>query len=180
MTDFIDECRREWRRLGVPDTLAEEMGADLASDLAEAENDGVSTEELLGSDPRSFAASLAAERGVIPVSPSPRRARRRPAVLVAFTALAALVLAFAARALLTGQPRATLVTHLSGKPGHHLPAASPFPFAPSGSVQRVFDLGNLSAPIEWILLVLAILALGFAAWLWSNWGRPRPPTAAVS
>jgi hypothetical protein len=45
------------------------MAADLAADLKEAEDDGASPEEVLGSgafDPRSFAASWAAERGVIP------------------------------------------------------------------------------------------------------------------
>ena len=73
MTDFVEQCRAEWRRLGVPDPLAEEMAADLATDLREAEAEGVSTEELLGSsafDPRSFAATWAAERGIIPVPPS--------------------------------------------------------------------------------------------------------------
>ena len=73
MSDFVEQCRNEWKRLGVPDPLAEEMAADLASDLREAEAEGVSTEELLGSsafDPRSFAASWASERGIIPVPPS--------------------------------------------------------------------------------------------------------------
>jgi hypothetical protein len=73
MSDFAEQCRREWRRLGVPDPLAEEMAADLASDLSEAEADGVTAEELLGTsvfDPRSFAASWAAERGIIPEHPS--------------------------------------------------------------------------------------------------------------
>ena len=178
MTDFVDQCRLEWRRLGVPDPLAEEMAAELAADLSEAAAEGISAEELLGSSalgPRAFAASWAAERGIIPVSPSPRRARRGPLVLVAFTALAALVLIFAAVSLLTGQPKATLVANSSGTPGHHLPSATPFPFAPPGSAQRVFDLGSLAAPVEWILLVFAIVALGFAVWLWSSWARSRPP-----
>ena len=63
MSEFVEQCRQEWRRLGVPDPLADEMAADLASDLGEAEAEGVSAEELLGSsafDPRSFAASWAA------------------------------------------------------------------------------------------------------------------------
>jgi hypothetical protein len=34
---------------------------------------------------------------------------------------------------------------------------------------------SAAAPVEWILLVLAIVALGFAAWLWSSWGRSQPP-----
>jgi hypothetical protein len=37
---------------------------------------------------------------------------------------------------------------------------------------------SAAAPIEWILLVLAIVALGFAAWLWSNWGRSQPNAPA--
>ena len=51
------------------------MAADLATDLREAEADGVSAEEFLGSsafDPRSFAASWAAERGIVPVAGQPR------------------------------------------------------------------------------------------------------------
>ncbi len=175
MTDFLEQCRAEWRHLGVSDELATEMATDLASDLAEAEADGVSAEELLGSDPRSFAASWAAERGVIPAAPSPGKARRRPFILIAFTVVAALVLVFAARGLLTGQPKATLTTTVSGTPGHHLPTAPPFPFAPPGGAQRVFVLGNLAAPIEWVLLVFAIVALGFAVWLWTNWSHSRPP-----
>ena len=73
MSQFVEQCRQEWRRLGVADPLAEEMAADLTSDLEEAETEGVSAEELLGSsasDPRSFAASWASERGIIPTPPS--------------------------------------------------------------------------------------------------------------
>ena len=155
------------------------MATDLASDLAEAEADGISTEELLGSDPRSFAASLAAERGVIPAPPAGKAPRRRPLVLVAFTAVAALVLIFAARGLLSGQPQATLVTTVSGT-GHHLPSPAPTPFGPLGATHHVLVLGNLAAPIEWVLLVFAIVALGFAAWLWSSWSRSRPPGAPAA
>ncbi len=175
MTDFVEQCRAEWRRLGVPDALAEEMAADLASDLAEAEADGVSAERLLGSDPRSFAASWAAGRGIIPVSPSPRRTRRRPLVLVAFTAVAAIVLFFAALGLLTGQPKAALATTVSRTARAHLTSPAPTPFPPFVSGRHVRILGNLAAPIEWILLIFAIVALGFAVWLWSNWARSRPP-----
>ena len=176
MSDFVQQCRTEWRRLGVPDPPAEEMAADLASDLEEAEADGVSAEEFLGSsvlDPRSFAGSWAAERGIIPVQPSRANARRRPLVLVAFTALAATTLIVAALLLLTGQPKVTLVA--SGtRP--HLPSPPAGSIAPPAPGRRVLP-GNASAPVEWILLFLAIVALGFAAWLWSNWGRSRPPTA---
>jgi hypothetical protein len=36
VTEFVDECRSEWKRLGVPDAVANEMAADLAADLQEA------------------------------------------------------------------------------------------------------------------------------------------------
>ena len=168
MSDFVEQCRREWRRLNVPDQLAEEMAADLASDLREAEAEGVSAEELLGnsvSDPRAFAASWAAERGIIPVKQSRGRARRRPLVLVAFTGLASITLIVAALLLVTGEPKASLVTSRNTP----LPGASVVP--PAGKM----NLGNTSAPVEWILLFLAVVALGFAAWLWASWGRSRPP-----
>jgi hypothetical protein len=65
--EFVNECRREWKRLGVPKAVADEMADELVADLAEAEAEGVSWEEVLGSsDPRSFAARWASERGVIP------------------------------------------------------------------------------------------------------------------
>src|SRR5262249_6625359 len=82
------ECRREWQRLSVPDQVANEMAADLKADLEEAEAEGASPEAVLGSeafDPRSFAASWAAERGV--VGPPPARVdlpRRRSRLLAGF------------------------------------------------------------------------------------------------
>jgi hypothetical protein len=172
MSDFVQQCRREWRRLGVADPLAEEMATDLASDLREAEAEGVSAEELLGSsafDPSSFAAAWAAERGIIPEPLGRGRARRRPLFLVAFTALAAIAVIVAAALLLTGEPKVTLVT--SGTRPPHLLA--PVPPRVGGQVHAT----SASTPVEWILLVLAIIALGFAARLWSNRSRSRPPTA---
>ncbi len=178
MSDFVEQCRTEWRRLGVPDPFAEEMAADLASDLREAEAEGVSAEEFLGSsvfDPRSFAACWAAERGIIPVPPSRGNARRRPLVLVAFTALAAITLIVAALLLLTGQPQVSVVASRTTPPHLPTPPAASVPAGPGGQVLHT----SASTPVEWILLFLAIVALGFAAWLWSSWGRSRPPTAAA-
>jgi hypothetical protein len=161
MSDFLEQCRREWRRLGVPDPLAEEMAADLASDLGDAEAEGVSTEEYLGSsssDPRSFAASWATERGIIPEPPGPRPARRKPLVLVAFTALAAIALIVAALLLATGEPTVSLVQSTSSS---------------HGTIRSVHS-ASAATPVEWILLLLAIAAVGFAAWLWFRWNRSRP------
>jgi hypothetical protein len=173
MSEFVEQCRQEWKRLGVPESLAEEMASDLASDLREAETEGVSAEELLGSsafDPRSFAASWAAERGIIPAPSSRGNARRRPLVLVAFTAFAAIALIVAALLLLTGEPKVSLVKSTATPP--HL-YVTPGP----GPTRSVVLSASTAAPIEWILLMFAIVALGFAAWLWSKWGRTRRATA---
>jgi hypothetical protein len=59
------------------------MAADLAADLQEADAEGASPEEVLGSgafDPQSFAASWAAERGVIE-HPRSHSWLRRPLLL---------------------------------------------------------------------------------------------------
>ncbi|MGH3009887.1 MAG: PASTA domain-containing protein [Gaiellaceae bacterium] len=68
VSEFIEECRGEWKRLRVPEPAMDEMAAELAADLQDAEADGVAASDVLGvgaSDPRAFAASWAAERGVI-------------------------------------------------------------------------------------------------------------------
>jgi hypothetical protein len=100
VSEFVEECRREWKRLRVPDLIANEMAADLAADLREAEAEGASAEEVLGSgafDPRSFAASWAVERGVVPPPSTDRPARRsriHPAI-AALTVIAAIGAALA-------------------------------------------------------------------------------------
>lgn len=97
MNPFVEECRREWKRLGVPDPVANEMAADLSVDLAEAEADGTSAEVVLGTgafDAPSFAAAWAAERGVIPPptpSGSARARRSRAPYAIAGFALVAFV-----------------------------------------------------------------------------------------
>lgn len=165
MTDFVEQCRNEWRRLGVTDPLADEMAADLASDLEEAEAEGISAQELLGnssSDPRSFAASWAAERGIIPLPPSRANTHHRPFVLVAFTALAAITVIVSALMLATGEPKLSLAKTRT---------------TPAGTSRSVIHSVSAAAPIVWILLLLAIAALGFAAWQWASSSRSRPPTA---
>jgi hypothetical protein len=111
VNQFIEECRREWKRLRVPDPVADEMAADLAADLEEAEGEGASPEEVLGSgaaDPRSFAASWAAERGVIPPRSTARLARRS----LALAAIAALTItaAIGAGLVIFASPHASAPT----------------------------------------------------------------------
>jgi hypothetical protein len=187
MSDFVEQCRGEWKRLGVPDPLAQEMAADLTSDLEEAEADGISAQELLGSsafDPQSFARSWAAERGIIPEPPS-RGPRRRPFVLVAFTAVAAIAVLVAALLLLAGEPNVS-VKSVSVKtfrqgvilPRTHLPSPPGFFVGPGGPAGQVLHT-SAATPVEWILLILALIPLGFAAWLWASWSRSRPPGVAA-
>jgi hypothetical protein len=174
MSDFVEQCRAEWKRLGVPESIAEEMAADLACDIREAEVDGISVEELLGSsasDPRAFAASWATERGIVQMRRGQANGRRWRLVLVAFTGVAALALIVAALLLATGEPKVALVTSRAAPP--HLPGSTASFAPPPGRVQA-----SAAAPIEWILLFLALVALAFSGWLWRWWwGRSRPPIA---
>jgi hypothetical protein len=92
MNDYVEECRREWKRLRVPDPIANEMAADLQADLDEAAAEGASAEAVLGTgafDARSFAASWAAERGF--VAPEPRQRRSPLLVGIAVSVLVAVV-----------------------------------------------------------------------------------------
>jgi hypothetical protein len=98
MPAFIEECRYEWKRLGVPDSMAEEMATELEADLAEAEADGISAAEILGeSDPRRFAATWARERGLVS-EPPPKKSRKwlwiglAVGLVLVFVALPALAL----------------------------------------------------------------------------------------
>ncbi|HEX4519548.1 MAG TPA: hypothetical protein VH063_08225 [Gaiellaceae bacterium] len=177
MTDFVEQCRAEWKRLGVADPLAEEMARDLAADLREAEAEGVSAEELLGSDlydPASFAATWAAERGVVPEAPGRRNARRTPIVLLAFTVVAAITLIVAALLLATGEPKLSLVASKARSP--HLAPLPPGAVSPP-RIEHTVATASAATPIEWILLILALLAVCFAGWLWSSWARSRPSIA---
>jgi hypothetical protein len=106
MSDFVEECRREWKRLRVPAPSANEMADDLSADLQEAEQEGAFPEEVLGDaakDPRAFAEAWARERGLV----QPRftdRLRGRPALIVALALLGVVVVvALIAAALLVGR-----------------------------------------------------------------------------
>ncbi len=96
---------------------------------------------------------------------------------MAFTALAAIVLIVTALLLLTGQPKAA-TRHDPCRNSTTSPAIAIG--GPLGATRYRAGTSSssetLSAPVEWILLVFAIVALGFAAWLWLGWGRSRPPS----
>ena len=102
MTAFVQECRQEWKRLGVPDLLAEEMATDLEADLAEAEADGVSAAEILGdSDPRRFAATWARERGLVAEQQPPKKSRKGLWIGLAVGLFLLFIVALPALALIT-------------------------------------------------------------------------------
>ncbi len=184
MNEFVEECRREWRRIGVPDAVANEMAADLAADLQEAEADGASAEEVLGSgafDPRAFAASWAAERGVIQtplLSATVREARspRRPLVLAAI----ALLLVFGAL-LVFSVHRSVVARQVASPFGRALviPGGSGgLPFRvnppPHFAGTMAVDINGPDDSLRGIgLIVLALGVAGFLAFLyWPLWPRP--------
>ena len=101
MSTFVEECRREWKRLGVPDLMADEMATDLEADLADAQADGVSAAEILGeSDPRRFASTWASERGLVSERPPKTRHKRLWIVLAVIVAVLLLFGGMAAFGLL--------------------------------------------------------------------------------
>ena len=144
MNDFVEQCRLEWKRLRVPDSIADEMAAELAADLNEAEADGVSARELLGNaatDPRSFAASWADERAVIPLSGSTARLPGRTLVLAAISALT-IITAVGAGLVLLASPQASAprvasdVLLLAAEPAA-IRLVAPPPISPDGSGIRL-------------------------------------------
>lgn len=116
MSEFVEECRREWRRLRVPDAVADEMAADLSADLEEAEADGATREDVLGdaaSDARGFAESWARERGLIQTRLS-HMVPRRPILLTGAALVVFVVASGVALALVVSSDRS-----LSPKPDRH-------------------------------------------------------------
>jgi hypothetical protein len=194
---FVEECRREWRRLRVPDAIANEMAADLAADLAEAEAEGASAEDVLGDavfDARSFAASWAEERGVVATPATDVHGRTPTALLVAgaFSLVIALIgatllvggrsgssetrLAFAAlpapRVALFRPHFGPVVRPLRGKMAIVIPSR-PALFAPAGKF--VVGGGRLddSTGVGGLLLVIGLIGTAVVAVIAILRRRPR-------
>jgi len=190
VNEFVEECRREWARLHVPDPVANEMAADLEADLKEAEAEGASPEEVLGSgafDPRSFAAAWAAERGVaqppvpgepqLPPRSKPRRAVGMLAVL-AGSAVAGLFV-FIGAALVVGRVRSSQAVAAP------VIQRGPFQLFPRMGVVgplQAHVVASVHAPIGAIgllLLLAGIVVLILTVSVrrpWNNtggWSRPR-------
>jgi hypothetical protein len=175
VSKFVKECRREWKRLRVPDPIANEMAADLEADLAEAEAEGASAEQVLGSgafDPKAFAASWAAERGVArplpePVTvplPLPRGGyhlprRARVPVLIAVAAI--LLLALTAVASHRSSSAVAIAAPVMRQP--------PFPGIRGFVVHSNVGPGVFLPAIGLLVLLAAILVLIVAILYWSPW-----------
>jgi len=173
VNEFVDECRKEWRRLGVPDAIANEMAADLTADIEEAESEGGTAEDVLGNsafDPRRFAGSWAVARGVtatpMPVPP----ARRWPALALATMGGAALLL-LAGAVVLTGRQGSAAVFAVRRSLGSTR-SIRVFGPGPSVMVQRFAHFGGFPI-LAFLLLAIGVTGLGLALVYWSPWNGSR-------
>jgi hypothetical protein len=194
VNEFVEECRSEWKRLGVPDPVANEMVAELSADLEEAKAEGASPEDVLGTgafDPRSFAADWAAERGVVQ-RPLPGGYRHpRYAVLTAIGAFALIALVGAVlvihaapsasgRLALAAQVRPPLAgVWVRGPapppgPARAVVVAAPLPAAGARSVPvDIDDSAVETRTVGSVLLTLGLagVVLSTMFWLWVEAGR---------
>jgi hypothetical protein len=185
VSEFVEECRREWRRLGVPDPVANEMAADLAADLEEAEAEGGSPEDVLGNgafDPRRFAAAWAAARGVTS-PPSPDRGSLwRPPMTIALAALLGVLTIVAGLALLSGRSSSSIAFATR----RFITGPGSIRLLPPGSARIVLPrqlglpfvgtqiVGVNVHPLAWMLFVVGVVGLGLVAVLyWSTWSPLR-------
>ena len=186
MSEFVAECRCEWRRLGVAYPIANEMAADLAADLEEAEAEGGSPEDVLGNsafDPRRFAAAWATSRGVVG-SPAPGYSPRwRTSVVFAAVACTG-VLAFLAGLVLLSGRSSRSIAFASQVVRRPLPGRSAIPGGIAFPSPRNLPFRGLQIvgvndfhPLALILLVfgaVGIATAGCAVLYWTRWIRsPR-------
>jgi hypothetical protein len=173
VNDFVEECRREWRRLGVADPIADEMAADLTADLDEAAAEGGSPEDVLGTsafDPRPFAASWAAARGVTGAGAPERHPWLRTPVRVAGVALLGAFVVLAGLALLVGSGRASVAVVsrriLVGPGPIHVIPGGPKRLALPG-VGRTFG-ASLPLLAMFVLVLVGISGLALFAVVWAR------------
>lgn len=180
MNEFVDECRREWRRLGVPDPVANEMAADLTADLDEAEAEGGSPEDVLGTsafDPRRFAAAWAAARGVTspPILEVP--APRPTPWAIALTVCVGVVIVLAGLALFVGSSSRSVAVATR----RIVPGPGPLRLLAPGQGRLVGPgrfilpiVGMDFHPLAWMLFLVGVVGLGLIAVVyWSGWSGLR-------
>jgi hypothetical protein len=168
VSPFVQACRAEWDRLGVPEAAANEMAADLEADLAEAEADGASPEEVLGNgyfDAKSFAASWAFAKGVASERPQSAVVQLRTRTVTFFSS-AVVCLALGALGLVLfvgrrfGSASASAVAVRRSLP-RQVPSIFVGPhFGGPGIALDVVGL---------VLLGIGIVGLGITLWFWRPW-----------
>jgi hypothetical protein len=180
MDRFVEECRKEWDRLGVPTAVSGEMAADLAADLADAAADGVSPEEVLGNgvfDARAFAASWAEARGLVADKGAGRARMRWPRGTLVLCAAISL-LAVLAGLLMVGSRQGASVATAFVRPGLNWPVNGPVlppvfrigPHVPA----HVVVLRAVGPPGVGAALVLAgLVGIAVTLWLWKPWATYR-------
>lgn len=169
MSPFVEECRKEWSRLGVPEVEANEMASDLEADLAEARADGASPEEVLGNgyfDAKTFAASWATARGFVSVTASDRGTIRIRSLVLALCALVGAVVAGVGFLILvaprsSSQAFAAPLAHRVNRP---LPSilVNPHTFRFAGP-------GSAIDPLGWVLLAVGLIGLVVMCLIWRPW-----------
>jgi hypothetical protein len=169
MSQFVDECRKEWKRLDVPEAMASEMAADLDADLSEAQADGVSPEEVLGNglfDPTSFAASWAAARGII--NPTPPRLgviRHRP---WAFVVSAAASVAFMLVGLILLAGRSSSSVDLAQVAFRRV-LKRPLPGFVVASPRSLIIGSGAAHPVGLLFLLIGLAGLGVTLLIMKPW-----------
>jgi hypothetical protein len=183
VSEFVEECRREWRRLGVPEPVANEMAADLTADLEEAAAEGGSPEDVLGNsafDPRRFAAAWAAARGVTSPPAPDRPSVWRPPVTIAITALLGALTIVAGVALLTGRSSSSIAFAtrriIAGSGSIRLFAPGSGRIVPPRPLGLPFVGTQVAGvdvhPLALMLFLVGVVGLGLLAVLyWSTWPR---------
>jgi hypothetical protein len=178
MSGFVDDCRKEWSRLGVPEAEANEMAADLEADLAEAKAEGVSPEEVLGNgyfDPRAFAASWAASRGFVRQTPARGTIQLRTLALTLGAVVAAAFVALGL-AFLFGTPVVNRSASVAAAApfGRHFHGRLPSIFVtpPGGHTVVLGPMVPPSLePAGLVLLLVGVAGLGATLWIWRPWSN---------
>jgi hypothetical protein len=178
MNEFLEECRREWKRLGVADDVADEMATEVEADLAEADAERVPVADVVGTDARAFANDWATARGVI----SPRR--RIPWVAVAVAALALVAIAGGVLVMADSTSSSSLVGLVrpdsSGvsrlvvvaPPRGRVWIATPAPPNATASTSSDGDTRTIGSIVLFGALAGIVLVTLF--WVWPRRQQPRP------
>lgn len=178
MSAFVEECLREWRRLGVPDPVANEMAADLTADLEEADSEGGSPEDVLGNnafDPKAFAAEWAVARGVTGPPTRDLPLIRRPRLAVLLTALVVVFTVCTGSVLLLGDRGSSIAFAIRGIVTRSGAIRFPGRPGPVGPFMGPALAGLSVQALAGVLFFLGIVGLGLiVALYWSPWfGRRR-------